>query len=472
MKRNEISLLDRLIIRIFYLNLQNSMRRPILFLSLALSLSLFAQDAFRSMTVEGKTWNVFTKYANYGNRWESGTTKYFIKGDTVINGMDCKGLYKEERGIPVLEGYLYEEGLRVFHIHVDIWNGWMYMGAPHLLYDFGLNPGEETVVYPLDYRIGETVRALSVDTVYVGDVPLRRLRIASDNSKYYDKVDCCWVQGMGNPRDLLDPTVCRKVLDHYLESCTLDGDTLFTYEDFGVVGNYFTETDRLPYHLMLKEGKTWNYTYVHYDDIDEPPYHVESTWNMAYVLRGDTVIGGERAMKMYRDSKGVTTYIGAWVEDGMRVYVVPAAKEVKQLKYDFTIPVGHERYIEDDPYCLMYLNKVDTIELNGIMFNRFNFNLYDDGIEAYDWIEGIGGFDGILHPDPYTMRTCVCDYAKFVSCYEDGKQIYPEVELADSIGRVTTPSMGNAIYDLQGRRVNTPQRGGLYIQGGKKFIFR
>ncbi|MBR5061703.1 MAG: hypothetical protein IKX24_06125, partial [Prevotella sp.] len=27
------------------------------------------------------------------------------------------------------------------------------------------------------------------------------------------------------------------------------------------------------------------------------------------------------------------------------------------------------------------------------------------------------------------------------------------------------------IYDLQGRRVLTPQRGGLYIRGGKKFIY-
>ena len=448
------------------------MRRPILLLSIALSLSLFAQDAFRSMVVEGKAWNAFTKYARYDGNWESGTAKYFIKGDTVINGVDYKGLFKEEQGVPVLEGFLHEEGLRVFHIHVDIWNGRMYMGTPHLLYDYGLNPGEETVIYPLDYRIGKTVRALSVDTLYVGDVPLRRLRIASDNNMYYDKVDCYWVQGIGNPRELLDPTVFRKIRDHYLESCTLDGDTIFTYDDFGMENDCFPETSRLPYHPMLKEGKTWNYTYVHYDDIDEPPYHVESRWNMAYVLRGDTVIGGERAMKMYRDSKGVTTYIGAWVEDGMKVYVVPAAKEVKQLKYDFSIPAGHERFTEDDPFSLVYLNKVDTIELNGKMFNRFNFNLYDDGFEAYDWIEGIGGYEGILHPDPYPMPTCICDHTKFVSCYEDGKQIYPEVKVVDSVGWATVPSMDAAIYDLQGRMVQTPQRGGLYIQSGKKFIYR
>ncbi|MBQ5378555.1 MAG: hypothetical protein IIU48_08560, partial [Prevotella sp.] len=29
-----------------------------------------------------------------------------------------------------------------------------------------------------------------------------------------------------------------------------------------------------------------------------------------------------------------------------------------------------------------------------------------------------------------------------------------------------------AIYDLQGRRVTTPQKNGLYIKNGKKFIAR
>jgi hypothetical protein len=29
-----------------------------------------------------------------------------------------------------------------------------------------------------------------------------------------------------------------------------------------------------------------------------------------------------------------------------------------------------------------------------------------------------------------------------------------------------------AIYDLQGRKVNTPVKGGIYIQNGKKFIGR
>jgi hypothetical protein len=35
---------------------------------------------------------------------------------------------------------------------------------------------------------------------------------------------------------------------------------------------------------------------------------------------------------------------------------------------------------------------------------------------------------------------------------------------------VSSISVSNAVYDLQGRRVQKPQRGGLYIQGGKKFI--
>lgn len=37
--------------------------------------------------------------------------------------------------------------------------------------------------------------------------------------------------------------------------------------------------------------------------------------------------------------------------------------------------------------------------------------------------------------------------------------------------QLDTPSADAPIYDLSGRRVKTPQRGGLYIQNGKKVIF-
>lgn len=40
------------------------------------------------------------------------------------------------------------------------------------------------------------------------------------------------------------------------------------------------------------------------------------------------------------------------------------------------------------------------------------------------------------------------------------------------IGTVETPNAASSLYDLSGRRVNTPVKGGIYIRGGKKVIFK
>lgn len=40
------------------------------------------------------------------------------------------------------------------------------------------------------------------------------------------------------------------------------------------------------------------------------------------------------------------------------------------------------------------------------------------------------------------------------------------------IGTVETPNAASSLYNLSGRRVNTPVKGGIYIRGGKKVIFK
>ena len=48
--------------------------------------------------------------------------------------------------------------------------------------------------------------------------------------------------------------------------------------------------DRIP---MLEQGKTWHYTYHHYE-ADAHGYDDEhTTWSVSYRLRGDTTIAGQ-----------------------------------------------------------------------------------------------------------------------------------------------------------------------------------
>ncbi|MBQ2131291.1 MAG: hypothetical protein II431_08110, partial [Prevotella sp.] len=68
---------------------------------------------------------------------------------------------------------------------------------------------------------------------------------------------------------------------------------------------------------------------------------------------------------------------------------------------------------------------------------------------------------------------CVCDYLSFEKCFEDGVQIYPQVIIPNAISSIPSSRKDDeTVYDLQGRIVTTPQRNGLYIKNGKKFIAR
>ncbi|MBQ4210954.1 MAG: hypothetical protein II658_08115, partial [Prevotella sp.] len=61
----------------------------------------------------------------------------------------------------------------------------------------------------------------------------------------------------------------------------------------------------------------------------------------------------------------------------------------------------------------------------------------------------------------------------FEKCFEDGVQIYPQVIIPNAISSIPSSRKDDeTVYDLQGRIVTTPQRNGLYIKNGKKFIAR
>ena len=97
--------------------------------------------------------------------------------------------------------------------------------------------------------------------------------------------------------------------------------------------------DRRP---MLEEGKTWWYTYHHFEDVDYENPHETSTWPVAYTLRGDTVIDGWRYLRMYRQGNGTNSYYGAFreVEEG-RVWQYDYQGDKKDfLLFDVSLHFG------------------------------------------------------------------------------------------------------------------------------------
>ena len=238
------------------------------------------------------------------------------------------------------------------------------------------------------------------------------------------------------------------------------------------------DTARLPYHPMLKEGKTWLYKDHHFeekiDDEGDVYDYDEYETDYNFVLKGDTVINGERAFKMYRESEnGSSKYVYAWIEQDKRVYRIHEGTTEKVLYYDFNLKRDNLWYdnISGDK---LFLHHVDTLNVNKQSYNRYHFYTYNWPSEVFNWVEGIGSLDqGILFNGYTEILPCICDYITFEKCFEDGKQIFPQMNIPDAILSIPLKRKDNeAIYDLQGRKVTTPQKNGLYIKDGKKFIFR
>ena len=65
----------------------------------------------------------------------------------------------------------------------------------------------------------------------------------------------------------------------------------------------------------------------------------------------------------------------------------------------------------------------------------------------------------------------------YISGGSSGARSYFKASFTDASGNTTTVDQllldeetGDAVYDLQGRKVQTPQKKGIYIKNGKKIV--
>lgn len=92
------------------------------------------------------------------------------------------------------------------------------------------------------------------------------------------------------------------------------------------------------------------------------------------------------------------------------------------------------------------------------------------GIKVYD-LEG--NLVGLYNTNTFQLPQAIVD-AGFVvkAAAGNGNDHVVRDENDTAIGYIMLPSAdGENTYDLQGRRITTPQRGGVYIQNGKKVLF-
>ena len=188
---------------------------------LMLLCSCTSRPTLQPIAQEGKAWHIKTQIPYYDDRYTH-DVHMWIAGDTVVDGLTCKRLYKHTRlrhgddAGTLQVGYCRQEGDRYYQ------NG-------ELLFDLGLQVGDTFVP-----RRGMPLVVKTVgDTMLTDGLPRKCLMVAecTEPERTLFRHDY-WVEGIGSlqmgilTNDFISIGVMKRLLHH-----THEGDTLYRYEE-------------------------------------------------------------------------------------------------------------------------------------------------------------------------------------------------------------------------------------------------
>ena len=441
------------------------MKKLLIFLGFFLvSVAVEAQsviEGYHPFVKEGKAWNY--KEYEYEMLLDEGASSpeeevYYrgaikeirdfclvFSGDTIVGGHNCKKLYRKdisvEHSVSSYVSAWYEEGRKVYCIEKG-------SVTPKVLYDFSASLGEKLNVFT-----GVSVFFSNEDLVEVNGKTFLRQYIGTEHEDItYNEYMLKCVSGVGTFMGVeygcgeFATLVCPYGKDDNITtefiSCEEDGEVIFTKDDFNKEA-YVEPEPIAGYRPMLKEGKTWNEIVTEYRKVDlgdgiEATEEVE--YPVRYVLEGDTVINGQKCMKMYKYCQDERTHHSSWYEDNYKVYCFYADESVKHLIFDFGMTIGEVANF-DTEYSLS-LRSVDLINVNGRIYCRQHFSLTLEENDVNVCVSGVGSKrDGIHYGGLSFQPTYYFATSRFVSCEEDGEVIFtskdfnraPVAEAAESI---------------------------------------
>ena len=346
----------------------------------------------------------------------------------------------------------------------------MFNKREWLLYDFTLSVGDLFN----SYGDGNGLLVESVDTVRVFGSPRKRLHLYNkwrngDGTDYIDyDLPAVWVEGMGSDRGLLNAYPINPGDYEYLDYIEMpDGRKYdFTQSDDT---DPVSEDSYLP---ILEDGKVWSAMRKF------PSGEVE--WKREVI--GDTVLL-DRKCKAVRSIYASEILYGGdsyyYEEDG-KLFVY-RNDGTFWLVYDLGMTeTGWHNEFEVHPiYVYDIQRSYMTIEGQERLCVTIDYDMDNEHGEfpaREIWVEGIGQI-GITPLVSFNAYMEAGNGGYFNTCMLNGKAIFTHDDF-DKITNIHSAikespyDKRQEIYDLQGRRVLTPQRGGLYIRGGKKFIYR
>ena len=224
------------------------------------------------------------------------------------------------------------------------------------------------------------------------------------------------------------------------------------------------------YKPFLEEGKVWSSMWKY--PAGEVEYKVE--------VKGDTVLLGKKCkivqIKLAGEIQGDMYYY----EEYGKLYLY-RGDDTFWLIYDLSLTeTGWHNEFEIHPIYIYDIKK-SYISVNGqerlCMIVDYDMdNEHGDDPAQEIWIEGIGrlGRTPLMSFNAYNEGT---GKGYFNYCSLNGEMLFTQegynqiTNIQSAINEYSSDNRQDT-YDLQGRKVIKPQKNGLYIKNGKKFIAR
>ena len=231
---------------------------------------------------------------------------------------------------------------------------------------------------------------------------------------------------------------------------------------------------------MYEEGKSWRVNDYHFGNEGTKVYEFE------YTVVGDTLINDTLAAVVRGECLNSSSgYSYSYVyEDGGQVYFYIKAMPGDYYNINDTIacfrPAYNFNWQVGDSICESY----DVIAVNYMTIEGVSRKVLTLGYEGYPdceyLIEGIGPTNWNELFGQIYIACVSTNYlgTELISCHKDGVCLFSkdrfdvQIKGTEGISSAAVEAADEAIYDLNGRLVQAPAKGQVYIRGGKKAVWK
>ena len=219
------------------------------------------------------------------------------------------------------------------------------------------------------------------------------------------------------------------------------------------------------YKLLLTDGKVWKCAIVNASSREDTVGYCTVS------VCGDTIVGERVCRKIcVSDDSHITCnrYIAAY-EDDEKIYRVNE-DGTDYFLFDFGLKKGNEinaGYVLDE----------DVIIVNGQSRKRLMIDSGIDGLTSesdywiYYLVEGIG-----VSKDEFIKLeiTTGDEYCCLLSCFENNVCVFTKEDFTQTPTGIVPVNMirqqNTSLYNIQGKKITSPQIGEIYINDGKKYL--